>query len=97
MATAMIPTWTLGDRLAKARRAARVSTAEMAAYLACDRKTVGNYEAGRTHAPRAVVLAYHMRTQVPLEWIEHGDDGPDRPSEQGEVTSGCTVHELVAA
>lgn len=83
MATAItsgtIPTWTLGDRLRKARVTSKTSTAAMAEALGVDRKTVGNYEAMRTPISRGNILAWSLLTGVDTEWLLTGsrpDDGP---------------------
>lgn len=81
--TELIPQWTLGDRLSKALRHADISVNDMADYLTRGRNTIGNYMSGRTRPPRAVLIAWALRTGVPLEWIETGeapgttDDGPE--------------------
>lgn len=77
-----IPSWTVGDRLAKALNHSDVSVQEMAVYLGISRNTVGNYIAGRTVARRAIVLAWALRTGVPAEWLLTGEvpePGPDAP------------------
>lgn len=48
MAKTLIPQWTLGERLAKARHHAELEQAEMAAELGVSRVTVSNYEVGKT-------------------------------------------------
>lgn len=92
--TGAIPTWTVGDRLAKALDHADVSVQEMAEYLGISRNTVGNYIAGRTHARRGTVLAWALRTGVPAEWLLTGevpaDPTPEGGSTQGVVSSACT-------
>lgn len=72
MTTTTVPEWTLGDRLAKARNAARISVEQMAAELGVSRNTVTNYEHDKTPAKRAVVRTYAATTGVPLEWLEGG-------------------------
>lgn len=68
-----IPTWTLGDRLAKALDHSGVSVADMADELGVSRNTVGNYIAGRTAPKRAVVAAWALLTGVPRDWLLTGD------------------------
>lgn len=72
MTTALIPDWTLGDRLAKARETAGVTVQEMADHLAVSRNTVSNYEHGRTRVTRAVVFAYADLTGVSVQWLLTG-------------------------
>lgn len=64
--------WTLGDRLAKAMRTAKISSGEMAAYLGVSRNTISNYIHDGSHPTRATVIAWSMRTGVPLAWLETG-------------------------
>lgn len=67
-----IPTWTMGDRLAKARRDTGMSTREFADALGVSAKTINNYEAG-THAPRRIVInAWSLATGVPTGWLLTG-------------------------
>lgn len=65
-----IPTWTLGDRLRKARITAGISVGEMAAHLGVSPDTVTNYERENTTPRRAVLMAYAEKCNVPLGWIE---------------------------
>lgn len=70
-----VPTWTIGDRLAKAREHAGLTQQAMADAMRIGRRSVVRYEQ-RTDPPRAVVLAYSKVTGVPVWWIE----GRDEPS-----------------
>lgn len=70
--TAMaVPTWTLGDRLRKAREFAGLDQDDLAAAIGISRGTVSNYELGRGQkAPKVYVLRDWAKTcGVPLEWI----------------------------
>lgn len=67
--TEHIPTWTLGERMWKARRDAGLSTSAMADALDVSANTVGNYEAGRT-TPTTVTLREWARiTGVSHTWL----------------------------
>ena len=72
MATITIPTFTLGDRLRKAREHAGVSVDEMAAILDVSDRTVRNYEGDKTPIKRPSVVAYAMRCNVPIDWLIAG-------------------------
>jgi len=61
--------------MAKARASAGLDTHQMAKILEVSERTVRNWEADRTHPPKAVRVAYHWETRVPLQWIEGG--GPE--------------------
>lgn len=73
MTTALIPDWTIGDRLAKAREVAGISIKEMAPILGVSRNTVSNYEHGHTRPTRAVVLAYAASSGVDIHWLLTGE------------------------
>lgn len=51
---------------------------EMADHLGIARHTVTNYLSGRTTPTRSTLIAWALRTGVPLEWIEHGVEPSDR-------------------
>lgn len=68
----LIPAWTLGDRLAKARETGQVSRAEMADYLGRSTNTITNYENGHTTPPAGVVRAWALRCNVAYEWLVDG-------------------------
>jgi transcriptional regulator with XRE-family HTH domain len=73
-----IPTWTLGDRLRKARTLAGFQREYFARIFSCDAKTVGNYENDKTRAPKLVVREYALRCGVPMHWLLTGNEpGPD--------------------
>lgn len=72
MQETMIPTWTLADRLRKAREHAGLEQAELAERMGVGRNTVSNYERA-AHEPREIVLrAWAAATGVPLEWLRTG-------------------------
>lgn len=68
----LIPRWTLGDRLRKARELAGLQQIELAAELGIHRGSVANYESGRTTPNRPVVMAWALRCGVPFEWLRDG-------------------------
>lgn len=77
-----IPQFTIHDRLRKARETTGLDQATFASELGVSRNTVSNYETGGIDHPRKIVLgAWAMRTGVPLEWLQTGEnpqqDGPD--------------------
>nr|DAL28231.1 MAG TPA_asm: helix-turn-helix domain protein [Caudoviricetes sp.] len=77
----LIPVWTLGDRLRKAREAAGLDQTGMARRLGVSRGTVSNAERETVTPRRSVVMAWALATRVPLDWIEGKEnprpDGPD--------------------
>lgn len=83
----LVPTWTVGDRLRKAREMAGLQAQELASDIDVDRNTVGNYERGRVK-PRTIVLkAWALRTGVSLQWLQTGETpaGPGGPDGGQEV------------
>lgn len=64
----MEPTWTIGDRLRKARETAGIGVQEMADALGVDRGTITRYE--RATAVRGqTVLAYAKVCEVDEGWL----------------------------
>lgn len=69
----LVPTWTVGDRLRKARELTGLDAVEFADAIGVHRDTVANYEKGNTSRPRRVVLnAWAARTGVDYEWLMTG-------------------------
>ena len=86
--------WTTGNRLAKARTAAKVSSEGMASHLGVTRTTVSNYEHDRTRPTRAVLVVWSQVTGAPFEWLAGADQEVTQRSAADEVLDG---RELVAA
>lgn len=70
------PTWTLGDKLRKARTSAGLEQVDLANELGIARNSVANYENGRTTPRRAVLLAWALCTGVSLDWLTEDDTPP---------------------
>lgn len=69
----MIPHFTQGDRLRKARELMGFSASEMAARLDVNRATIARWEHD-AHVPRTALLAYSAVCDVPIEWLEEGSE-----------------------
>jgi transcriptional regulator with XRE-family HTH domain len=69
-----VPTITVNHRLNIARESAGISAERMAQMLGCTRRTITRWEKPGTRVPRAVLLGYHVATQVDLSWMELGRD-----------------------
>jgi DNA-binding XRE family transcriptional regulator len=67
------PTWTIGDRMRKARVTAGIDTDEMANDIGRTRRTISNYESDSTTAPLLVLRQYAVRCGVPLDWLTGAD------------------------
>lgn len=72
---AMTPIWTLGDRLAKARKMAGLSQQDMADRLFISRTSVNNWENDHNRPTARKVAAWAGVTGVDFVWITAGDDG----------------------
>jgi len=64
-----VPTWTLQERLAKAREHAHLDRHQMAARLGVSERTIRNWEGGAVEPTPTIVLAYSAVTHVPLVWL----------------------------
>ena len=73
MASLTTPTWTLTDRLRKAREAADLKQDDLAVILGVSRSTIGKWESG-SPIKRGQLAAWAMATGVPFEWLETGDE-----------------------
>lgn len=70
-----VPTWTVGDRLRKAREAASIGVEEMAVKIGRSRNSIARYERSSV-VDELIVRAYRDYTGVPMEWILTGN-GPE--------------------
>lgn len=72
----LAPSFTLPDRLRKARETAALDQLELADRLGVNRNTVSNYELGK-HKPREIVLRqWSLATGVSLHWLKTGQAPP---------------------
>ena len=79
MTTPHIPTWTIGERLAKARHDAGLKQVELADAIGIARSSVANYEGGTTKPRRIVINAWSDVTHVPVEWLLEGVEPSGSP------------------
>ena len=72
----IIPAWTFGDRVRKAREKAGLTQAEMADLLHVSRKTLNHYELDRTQPQRPIdfIEALAEATGVSTAWLMWGAD-----------------------
>lgn len=76
----LIPKFTLGDRLRKARIARGVSSREMAQALGRSVSSICGYENGSIPVRIDTVSGYALRLAVPVSWLLTGrDPGPIPP------------------
>lgn len=77
----IVPDFTLGDRLRKARNHAGLTVAALAERSGVSEKTINNYEAERVSPRRPSLIAWALATGVSLKWLETGES--DRPTPPG--------------
>lgn len=80
-----IPTWTLGDRLRKARIQAGLSQSELADDLGISQRSISVYEADEHPPKRPVLVSWALRCGVDLSWLE----GPKRL--ERDLTNPCLL------
>lgn len=73
-----IPTWTLADRMRKARIDAGLSVDEICEVIGITRKSVYNYEGGATRPLLPILRAWADVTGTWEQWLTDGID-PTRP------------------
>ena len=78
-----VPTWTLSDRLTKARQVAGLKQDELANVLGLNRRTVIRYEAGEI-AMYPTLLSWADACGVSVSWLLTGDDSS--------ANSGANTH-----
>jgi transcriptional regulator with XRE-family HTH domain len=69
----IVPEWTLGDRLRKAREASGLNQTELAEITGISRRSISKYELGEAEPRRPQILAWAMATGVATAWLEQGD------------------------
>ena len=74
MKAAIIPTWSVQDRVIKAREIAGFSQAELARELGTSLSTVRRIEKGEKPANRMELLGWAVACGVDPEWIINGGD-----------------------
>jgi len=71
METATVPTWSLSDRLVKARKTAGLNQTDLAHRLNIDRKTLGDYERGKS-ARYSTLIEWAQVCGVDANWLLTG-------------------------
>lgn len=86
----VVPQWTIGDRLRKARSLTGLTTHQFADEIGVSQKTVSDAECDKRGVPRKILLnAYAMRTGVPVAWLVNGDiPGDNKPPASGHARTG---------
>lgn len=66
----VIPEWSRGDRMRKARESKGIGVQEMAHLLVRGRSTIRNYESDATSPPPHVVRRWAELCEVPVDWLD---------------------------
>ena len=66
----IVPEWTQGDYLRKARDIADLTVKQLAQRTGISGKSINNYEADRYAPRRPSLIAWALATGVSLEWLE---------------------------
>ena len=91
----LVPSWTIGDRLRKAREAAGLSQSEFAGETGISRRSISRYESSNIVPPKSMQLLWQLRTGVPSEWITTGCTPRDlNPEPTGFGSAGGVVTRL---
>lgn len=86
----VVPQWTIGDRLRKARSLTGLTTHQFADEIGVSQKTISDAECDKRGVPRKILLnAYAMRTGVPVAWLLDGEVPRDNtPPTSGHARTG---------
>lgn len=76
---ALVPEWSLGDRLRKARSLTGMTVAEFAQHIGVSDRTINSAEGDKRAVRRITLNAWAMATGVSLAWLENGGTGPTPP------------------
>ncbi|MFJ3030827.1 helix-turn-helix domain-containing protein [Rothia terrae] len=85
------PTWTLQDRIRKAREHAGLKQEELAVQLSVTRHTLGRWEKGDNQPPAKKLEALAEATGVPVEWFYAQDNEHPSPSTSQRFTIEVTA------
>lgn len=83
MATTTRPTFTLGDRLRKAREHAGLTQSEMRIAVGAHPSTQSRWESDKTTPSALQMRAWADTTGVDLEWLDPDHDIRSRCSDRG--------------
>lgn len=78
----VVPEWTRGDRLRKARSLTGLTTREFATQIGVSQKTITDAENDHRAVRKIVFNAWSLATGVPVTWLETGESIPpdNRPA-----------------
>ena len=86
--TGVVPEWTIGDRLRKARNLTGLTVEDFARRTLISAKTINNYEADRVEQQPLRLEKWASVTGVSLHWLRTGEGSsvPTPPTGGGEPT-----------
>lgn len=87
-----VKTWTLAERLKRARLVAGLEQAELSELIGASRASISNYENGRTEPTASTFVLWAEATGASLEWLAQGVVRP----EGFEPPAYCSVAGLAA-
>lgn len=83
----LVPEWSLGDRLRKARTLTGMTVAEFAKHIGVSDGTINSAEGDKRAVRRITLMAWASATNVSLKWLETGEGertpptpGPGKPA-----------------
>lgn len=79
----LVPEFTLGDRLRKARSVTGLNTRDFAAQLGVSHGTVTNAEGDKRAVRKITLNAWALATGVSSRWLETGEGTATPPPEPG--------------
>lgn len=81
----LVPEWSLGDRLRKARSLTGMTVSEFAEAIGVSDRTINNAEGDKRAVRKITLNAWAMATGVSLEWLETGIAGSEpTPPDRGQ-------------
>lgn len=82
-ARGVVPQFTQGDRLRKAREHSGLHMRDLAAEIGVSEASVSRYESGKQKPRRATVLTWALATGVDFDWLFDGDGSTEPPPQVG--------------
>lgn len=94
---ALVPEWTQGDRLRKARALTGMTVREFAAHIGVSHGTVTSAETDARAVRPITLKAWALATNVSQSWLEHGHAGtnpePPKPGQRNEAALAALIEE----
>ena len=88
---------TLGERMEKARKVSKLTQKEIAARLGVGVRSLIRYEADDKRPSHALLIAWASVTDVPLAWLETGEESADTATDTGRYPTTADALRQVSA